>query len=250
MRSWIVFAGLFAVLSGVAAEKKPNPFKAKDEARAAFNKQEGEVFRGTKAADYRTLAAADRFDQAPGAVKWTIALPLKNDSRVRFVEAEFKDGQFVKGEMRKLGLKPEVLDAQAFAALRQDFAMLAVKTGTSGKDRLCAFYPAGKVSDTQKQNLIRYGVQMRVDPNGRYVGGLCGIAGPLGVDLKGVKYVYSLTTPAGDVLEMGANGNGNTMTPLMREQLEKLHPDKKGQYSDRDIVDMYCDGTLHFAPAK
>jgi len=242
--------GAMAVLSGFAAEKKESPFKALEEARAAFNKQNGEVFRGTKAADYRTLADTERFDKAPGASSWVIALPLKNDSRVRYVLAEFKDGQFVKGEMRKLGLKPESIDEKAFAALRADFAMLAAKAGSEGKDRTCAFYPAGKIKDTQQNDILPYGNQMRVDPNGRYVGGLRGIDRPLGVSMKNVKYVYTLTTPDGDVLEMGAAGNGKTMLPLMREKLEALHPGMKDRYSDRDLVDMYCKAWLRFAPAR
>ena len=250
MNKIVAIVGALAVLNGFAAEKKESPFKALDEARAAFNKQEGEVFRGTKAADYRTLPDAERFDTAAGAGKWVIALPLKNDARVRFVAAEFKDGQLVSGEMRKLGLRPEKVDAKAFAALREECAMLAVRAGSTGKDRTCAFDPAGKVKDTQQNHLIRYGVAMHVDPNGRYLSGLCGIDRPLGVSMKDVKYAYSLTTPDGDVLDMGTMGDGNKMTPPMREQLEALHPEKKGLYSDRDIVDMYCDGLITYRPER
>ena len=248
MNKIVAIVGALAVLNGFAAEKKESPFKALDEARAAFNKQEGEVFRGTKAADYRTLGVDDRFDRDPSSSKWVIALPLKDDARVRFIVADFRNGQFKGDEMRKLGLKPEKLTADGFAALREEFAMLAVKAGSTGKDRTCAFYPAGKVKDTQQNHLIRYGVSMGVNPGGRYLGGLCGIDRALGVNMKGVKYVYSLTTPDGDVLEMGTEGNGNKMTPVMREKLEQLHPDRKGLYSDRDIVDMYCDGLITYRP--
>ena len=250
MNKLVAIIGALAVLNGFAAEKKESPFKQLDEARAAFNKREGEVFRGTKAADYRTLGADDRFDRDPSSSKWVIALPLKNDSRVRFIVADFRNGQFKGGEVRKLGLKPEKLTADGFAALREECAMLAIKAGATGKDRTCAFYPAGKVKDTQQNHLIRYGQQMRVDPNGRYIGGLCGIDRALGVNMKGVKYAYSLTTPDGDVLEMGTMGDGNKMTPPMREQLEALHPDRKGLFSDRDIVDMYCDGLITYRPEK
>ena len=248
MKKRVIVVGALAALSGFAAELKESSFKTIDEARSAFNKQEGEVFRGTAAADYRTLPDAERFDTAAGAGKWVIALPLKNDARVRFVAAEVKDGQLVSGEMRKLGLKPEKVDAKAFAALREEFAMLAVKAGSTGKGRTCAFYPAGKVKDTQQNHLIRYGVSMEVNPNRHYLGGLCGIDRPLGVNMKGVKYAYSLATPDGDVLEMGTMGDGNKMTPPMREQLETLHPDRKGLFSDRDIVDMYCDGLITYRP--
>ena len=244
----VTIVGALVALSGFAAEKKESPFKALDEARAAFNKQEGEVFRGTDAADYRTLSDAERFDTAAGTGRWVIALPLKNDARVRFIKAEFKGGAFVSGEMRKLGLKPEKVDATAFAALREDFAMLVVRADETGKDRTCAFYPAGKIKDTQQNQLIRYGVAMHVDPNGRYLSGLCGIDRALGVSMKDVKYAYSLTTPDGDVLDMGTMGDGNKMTPVMREKLEALHPEKKGLYSDRDIVDMYCDGLITYRP--
>ena len=127
MNRMVAIVGALAVLNGFAAEKKESPFKQLEEARASFNKQEGEVFRGTAAADYRTLPDAERFDTAAGAGKWVIALPLRNDSRVRFIAAEFKDGAFVSGEVRKLGLRPEKVDAKAFAALREEFAMLAVK---------------------------------------------------------------------------------------------------------------------------
>ena len=250
MNKIVAIVGALAVLNGFAAEKKESPFKQLDEARAAFNKREGEVFRGAKAADYRTLGADDRFDRDPSSSKWVISLPLKNDSRVRFIVADFRNGQFKGGEVRKLGLKPEKLTADGFAALREECAMLAIKAGATGKDRTCAFYPAGKVKDTQQNHLIRYGQQMRVDPNGRYIGGLCGIDRALGVNMKGVKYAYSLTTPDGDILEMGTEGNGNKMTPVMREKLEQLHPDKKGQYSDRDIVDMYCEGLITYRPEK
>ena len=116
MKSAFAIVGALVVLNGFAAEKKESPFKALDEARAGFNKQEGEVFRGTAAADYRTLPDAERFDTAAGAGRWVIALPLKNDVRVRFVAAEFKDGVFVSGEMHRLGLEPEKIDAKAFAA--------------------------------------------------------------------------------------------------------------------------------------
>ena len=50
MNRIVAIVGALAVLNGFAAEKKESPFKALDEARAGFNKQEGEVFRGTSAA--------------------------------------------------------------------------------------------------------------------------------------------------------------------------------------------------------
>lgn len=253
MKRLIVLAGALAVLNGLGAEKPESPFKAMDEARAAFNKAEGGVFKDCKAADYRTLPAEARPDAAPGAAEWVVALPLKNDARVRFIRAEFKDGRFVRGEMRRLGLKPEKLDAAAFAALRQESAMLAVPAepaGTAATERVCAFYPAGKVADTQQNDLPTFGRNMGVNPTGRYVNGLCGIAKPLGVDVKGLKYAYTLTTPAGDVLDMGQTGDSRNMRLLMREQLEALHPKMKGRYSDRDLVDFYCKALITYRPAE
>ena len=71
----------------------------------------------------------------------------------------------------------------------------------------------------------------------------------VGAEFRDGAFVYSLTTPDGEVLEMGTMGDGNKMTP-MREQLEKLHPDRKGLFSDRDIVDMYCEGLITYRPEK
>lgn len=241
--------GILSVFSVFAVEDSEMSFKAVNEARAAFNRHEGEMFKGAKAADYRTLPAVERFDTAEGSGKWVLALPLKNYSRVKFVVAEFKDGAFVSGEVRKFGLKPEKLDAVAFAALREKSAILAVKMASTSEDNICSFYPAAQVKDVQQNRLVRYGVSMRVDPNGRYLSGLMGIDRSLGVDLRSVKYVYSLTTPNGDILEMGAEGDGNKMIPAMREKLEALHPEKKGLYSDRDIVDMFCEGLITYRPA-
>ena len=45
MNKIVAIVGALAVLNGFAAEKKESPFKQLDEARAAFNKQEGEALR-------------------------------------------------------------------------------------------------------------------------------------------------------------------------------------------------------------
>ena len=229
-------------------EKYPWSIGDINDHRRVFNEKWGKVFGGTTACDYRLLPDEARFDKAPGATKWTIALPLKNDARVRYISADFKDGAFVRGSLYKMGLRPEGLDAKKFAALREEFAMLAIDPESAGKNRVCAFYPAGKVKDVQKNDLIRYGVQMRVDPNGRSLGGLCGIDKTLGVSMKNVRYAFSLTTPEGDVLDLGVPGRDFKMMATMRAKLEELHPEKKGQYSDRDIVDMYCQGVITYRP--
>lgn len=248
MKKTMVVIGALAVLNGFCAAKKESPFKAIDEARAAFNKRHGEVFRGTEAMDYRVLPDEARFDRARGEAEWVLAMPLRNDRRVKFVKAVFKDGAFVSGELLKFGLGGEKIDAGAFNALRKESAMLAIRGGTSGKGRSAAFYPSLGTGDFKRNNLIRYGIILSVDPVRHYTGTLRGINIPLGVNMKNVKYVYTITTPDGDVLEMGAESIGYRMTKRMREALERLHPEKKGMYSDRDIVDMYCSALITFRP--
>lgn len=249
MKKTIVVFGVLAVMNGMCAAKKESPFKAMDEARAEFNKCHGEVFRATEAMDYRVLPDEARFDRAKGESSWVLAMPFKNDSRVKFVKGVFRDGAFVSGELFKFGLKSEKIDSAAFAALRRESAMLAIKEGSKGKGRQAAFYPALSVSDVQRNNYIRFGIIMGIEPNKRYLAGLCGIARPLGVDMKKVRYVYTITTPDGDVLEMGSESRSAGMTKLMRSSLETLYPEKKGRYSDRDIVDIYATALVTFRPA-
>lgn len=231
-------------------EKYPWSIGDINDHRRVFNAQWGEVFRGTKAADYRTLPDAARFDRAAGVTKWTIALPLKNDERVRFISAEFKDGQFVRGSLIRMGFKPHGLDAKRFAALREEFAMLAIDPECAGKNRVCTFYPAGNVGDTVKNDLPRFGRRIGTAPAARFVEGLCGIEKSLGVDVKALRYEYSVHTAAGDVLDVSDERIGDKVIARMREQLEAIHPERKGRYSDRDIVDMYCTAEVIYRPAK
>jgi hypothetical protein len=235
-------------LSGFCAEKKKSPFAAMDAARATFNKLHGEVFRGTKALDYRVIDCGFRFDCAKGDSEWIIAMPLKNDSRIKFVKARFKDGKFVSGDLMKFGLKSEKIDEAAFEALRYESAMLAVKEGEGGKGRVCAFYPAGKVKPSVRNNLIPHGNNIMLDPDRYYLGKLCGIDRVLGVSMKDVKYVYSITTADGDEIEVGTEKRGYRMVGIVRRALEKKYPEKKGLFSDRDIVDMYCTATVTYKP--
>jgi hypothetical protein len=248
MRKVIVVLSALVAISGYSAVKKPSPFAAIEEARRAFNKQYGEVFRGTTAMDYRVISEEARFDRAKGEGKWVFAMPLKNDSRIKYVEANFKDGAFLSGELLKFGLKSEKIDSNMFEALRLNHAMFAVKAGEGGKGRLVAFYPAGSIKESVRNNLIRYGVNISVEPGRYYLAKLCGIDGVLGVNMKDLKYAYTLTTADGDVIEMGSESKGHLMVRIMRKALEKLYPEKKGLFSDRDIVDIYCTALITYYP--
>jgi hypothetical protein len=248
MKKLILAIGVLAVLNCFCAEKKKSPFAAIDEARGAFNKLHGEVFRGTSAMDYRVADDETRFDRAKGEAVWVFAMPFKNDSRVKFISARYRDGAFISGELLKFGLKSENIDEKAFDEIRRENAMLAIKAGTSGKGRVAVFYPAGKVKDSHRNNLIRYGVHLKANPEKHFLGSLFGIDKVLGVNMKDVKYVYSITTSDGDVIEMGSENKGSRMVVLMRKALEQLYPKKKGLFSDRDIVDIYCTAIITYRP--
>jgi hypothetical protein len=248
MKKTLIVLCVLSALNGFCAPKAASPFAAKDAARATFNKLHGEVFRGTKALDYRVIDAESRFDCAKGDNKWIFAMPLKYDSRVKFVEARFKDGKFVSGELMKFGLKSETLDENAFAALRYESAMLAVKAGEGGNGRYVAFYPAGKVKESVQNNIIPHGNNITIDPDRYYLGRLCGIDRVLGVSMKEVKYVYTITTADGDVIDVGSEKKGYRMVGIVRRALEKKYPEKKGLFSDRDIVDMYCSALVTYKP--
>ena len=248
MKKTLIVLCALSALNCFCAPKAASPFAAKDAARATFNKLHGEVFRGTKALDYRVIDGEARFDCAKGDNKWIFAMPLKYDSRVKFVEARFKDGKFVSGELMKFGLKSETLDENAFAALRYESAMLAVKAGEGGNGRYVAFYPTGKVKESVQNNIIPHGNNIMLDPDRYYLGRLCGIDRVLGVSMKEVKYVYTITTADGDVIDVGSEKKGYRMVSIVRRALEKKYPEKKGLFSDRDIVDMYCTATVTYKP--
>ena len=248
MKNTLIVLCALSALNCFCAPKAASPFAAKDAARATFNKLHGEVFRGTKALDYRVIDGEARFDCAKGDNKWIFAMPLKYDSRVKFVEARFKDGKFVSGELMKFGLESETLDENAFAALRYESAMLAVKAGEGGNGRYVAFYPAGKVKESVQNNIIPHGNNITIDPDRYYLGRLCGIDRVLGVSMKEVKYVYTITTADGDVIDVGSEKKGYRMVGIVRRALEKKYPEKKGLFSDRDIVDMYCSALVTYKP--
>lgn len=250
MKKTLMVLCALSALNGFCAPKEVSPFAAMDAARLKFNKLHGEAFRGTKALDYRVIDDAARFDRAKGDGRWIFAMPLKYDSRVKFVEARFKDGRFVSGELMKFGLESEKIDEAAFAALRHESAMLSVRAGEGGKGRYVAFYPAGKVKESVQNNIIPHGNNIMLDPDRYYLGRLCGIDRVLGVSMKDVKYVYSITTADGDVIDVGSEKKGYRMVGIVRRALEKKYPEKKGLFSDRDIVDMYCSALVTYKPAS
>ena len=245
----IVFclAALIAA-NGFCAEKKTSPFAAMDEARKVFNKSYGEVFRGAKAIDYRVIGDDFRFDRAKGDNRWIIAMPLKKDSRIKFAVVQFKDGAFVSGELMKFGLKAEKICEKDFASLRHENSMFAARFASDGKVGKVAFYPAGMIKDAVRNNLIGHGIHMRVDPMKYYLERVYGIDRVLGINMADVKYVYTITTASGDVIEMGFENKGYKMVRIMRAELEKRYPEKKGLFSDRDIVYMYCTALITYRP--
>ena len=89
-----------------------------------------------------------------------------------------------------------------------------------------------------------------LDPDRYYLGRLCGIDRVLGVSMKEVKYVYTITTADGDVIDVGSEKKGYRMVGIVRRALEKKYPEKKGLFSDRDIVDMYCSALVTYKPAS
>ena len=50
------------------------------------------------------------------------------------------------------------------------------------------------------------------------------------------------------MIDVGSEKKGYRMVGIVRRALEKKYPEKKGLFSDRDIVDMYCSAIVTYKP--
>jgi len=113
-----------AVEKPAEAEKK-TPVMTRHVARGAFEGMWTKAFSGRKVFPSE-LVAKEYADFTATGVVWTIALPVADDGRLRFVKASFRDGAFASGTMHWMGLPAVRLSADDLAALRKTFSMLAV----------------------------------------------------------------------------------------------------------------------------
>jgi len=228
-----------AAMAACAAEPPSDPLKAAAEKRTAFEAAEGGAFRRTKVVACDAASAEARFD-APGATgSWSIMLPYSLDDRVRFIDATFKDGKFVSGELKTFGRKPEKLDAKRFEVLRRDFPMIAVK-------REVYLYPA--LSTPAKLD-CGSGDDPKVAVGSRCLGALGGALARFGM-VRALAYNVVLFAANGERYDLGrfaedAVKSGDVYRAL-KKAVEAAKPEMKGAFSERRARDLWRDGKLGY----
>lgn len=227
-----------AAMVACAAEQPVSPLKAAAEKRAAFEAAEGGVFRRARVVACDAADENARFD-APGATgSWSIMLPYSQDERVRFVDATFKNGKFVAGELKTFGRKPEKIDAKRFEALRREFPMIAVK-------REACLYPA--LSTPEKLD-CGSGDDPKVDVVSSCLGALGGAFLRFGM-VRALAYDVVLFTAGGERYELGRFADdvrsGETYRAL-KAAVEAAKPELKGAFSERRARDLWRNGKLGY----
>ena len=228
-----------AAMVACASEQPVSPLKAAAEKRAAFEAAEGGVFRRARVV---ACAAADenaRFD-APGATgSWSIMLPYSQDERVRFVDATFKNGKFVAGELKTFGRKPEKIDAKRFEALRREFPMIAVK-------REACLYPA--LSTPEKLD-CGSGDDPKVDVVSSCLGALGGALARFGM-VRALAYDVVLFAANGERYGLGRFSEDTIKSSdvyrALKAAVEAAKPELKGAFSERRARDLWRNGKLGY----
>ncbi len=216
-------------------------------ARRAFERSEGAVFIHTFACAAEFMPASKRFDCPEGSGAYVFVMPYADDGRAQFVKASFSGGRFVKGELHVFGHKPTEMKAKQFDKLRATYAMLAAKFPRKDSDRLTCFLPTDTSMAPRPCPAHPRSLNFRADT----LGPLDGIATRLDVSRARVRYRVGLRERRGRSIELGvvqAQGSipEKTVFEKVREALEKRDPARKGQVSDRDIMDFYvkCEHVL------
>lgn len=229
--------GAFMALQ--AAESRPDPLAPLREARAAFEKDSGGPFAGAILKSNESAPEADRFD-VPGATgRWVIVLPYAEDDRVRFLDATFKDGQFVSGVLKVFGKNPEKIDARRFAALRSQFPMIAVK-------KAAFLYPATSVPNAVKPDPQAI---PGADPIARHLGALAGATRRLAVSTDELGYRTLFRDENGKVMDLGVirkDASANEVYERLRDRVEEAYPDEKGRFSKSRSIPYWRKGEIEY----
>lgn len=243
-------------LSSFAADAKPDPHAKERAARAEFEKSNGAVFAGARLIPCDVAGDALRFDAPRATGRWTVVLPYSDDERVRFMDIELRDGEYVRGTIRTLGaVKPVPIDAKAFERLREEFPMIAVK-------RSAVVYPARK---TGSRKSLKDAQDFGDNTVARVLGPLADSLNRLGlVSGSGVQdptqFGYRVTLTGSDGLvtdlgverleknRVGASGLASKGVILcLKDSIETAKPEERGRLSERRLFEYWSAGELSWA---
>lgn len=232
---------LFAITAALAAI---SVFADGAAARQKFVDDNAAPFRKAALVAAEVAPSANDFLRAAGTAEWKIALPLKDDDRVRFLDAVFTDGKFVKGTLRTFGLPDEAVDAKRFAALRENYPMAARNMASEGN--ALAFYPA--LNCPLRIKTKNHAETIRHDATGHLLGSFfVGLDKRLGVNARAMHYEIAFKGPDGFKVVYGNNSVSEKQAlPAMLAAMEAKWPERKGKISTRDIMNLYYLGAVTF----
>ena len=127
--------------------------------RSLFENERRHDFWGRKVLPAE-LASKELLSSSPTDVVWTIAMPIDEGDRLRFIKATFRKGRFVSGTMSYMGLPDVNLSAADFRALRNDFPMLVV----CGKEGFPAYLLRPRKKELAKPVPEKQILSLRLDP--------------------------------------------------------------------------------------
>jgi len=178
-----------------------------------------------------------------GDGEWTFALPVEDDSRLRFVRATMRGGKFEKGTLCYYGLPEQPLTADEFAGLRAKYPMAAA-CGTAGAAvRLLA--PADAKWTKRVPPPMRYNVKL--SPLESLYGSLLPALARLGVKASGVAVRVDFTGKDGKTVTLGTVRNARGKADLDEKAILGAIGEATGLVSVRERVDWLLEGTLTYA---
>lgn len=220
-------------------------------ARREFMRGQCVVFSRAYACAAELAPASQRCDLPEGKGSYRFALPYRNDGRVQFVDAEFADGKFVKGELLVFGRKPVALDAKAFADLRAKNSMFSVKLSQEDYSYPACFLPSKDVQFSRSCEAHPMGLDCGAD----VLGPLGEVASACGLSLKKLRYRLELRESDSFAVLLGvlqADGSikEKDVYAKVRAALEARDPKLRGHVSERDVVDFRARCTLVCTPER
>ena len=217
----------------------PTCFGTIAEARIRFEATHSEPFRHAVLVDAAAAPDNLRYEKASGKADFAFVLPYASDRRVRFVKASFDSGKFVAAQEFVLGFEPKALDVAAFEKLRDEQPMAAIRPGGDDIAPIALLYPARKV---KPEYVVTDDLFLSVSPVPRMLGCLRESAGRLEIDVNKLAYRVTLVGKDGLAVDLGVAKmkepvKESEVFQKVRQALEKQDPSRKGNVSDRDVVD-------------
>jgi len=222
-----------------AADAKTDPHAAVKAARAAFEKESGPLFAGSRVKACDAEPSAVRFDAPDATGAWTCVLPYAEDERVRFLDLEMKDGQFAKGTLKVFGQRPETIDAKKFAELRAKFPMIAIK-------KEAVLYPPTSIKPVVKPGQFD---DPTISPASRHLGALAGSLQRLGISSKELGYRVTFRDAQGKTLDLGVQTSdlyAEKLYPILRDRVEEAYPDQKDRFSKSRSIPYWRAGEVEY----